>query len=185
MPCWRPALPAPESCRASEALAELARRYFTSRGPATAQDFSRWSGLTLADARQGLEMAGDQLQQEAIDGQIYWFSPSLPARREPAPKAHLLSVYDEYLSGYKDRSAIVQARDAAELTAMGNALTNVLIVGGQIVGTWKRRLSKTSASAEMSLFRPLDPAEVRAVQAAARDYSQFLGRPVELVGQGW
>ncbi len=31
-----------------EALAELARRYFTSRGPATLNDFARWSSLTAA-----------------------------------------------------------------------------------------------------------------------------------------
>src|SRR6266852_6469726 len=38
-----------------EALAELTRRYFTSHGPATVQDFVWWSGLTTADARVGLE----------------------------------------------------------------------------------------------------------------------------------
>src|SRR3954469_4331037 len=37
-----------------EALAELARRYFRSRGPATAADFAWWSGLSPADARAGL-----------------------------------------------------------------------------------------------------------------------------------
>jgi hypothetical protein len=31
-----------------EALAELTRRYFTSHGPATVQDFAWWSGLTVA-----------------------------------------------------------------------------------------------------------------------------------------
>ena len=36
-----------------EALAELAKRYFRSRGPATVQDFAKWSGLTVADARIG------------------------------------------------------------------------------------------------------------------------------------
>src|SRR6266702_3694762 len=44
-----------------EALAEFARRYFTSRGPATLQDFVWWSGLTVADARTGLEMVTSQL----------------------------------------------------------------------------------------------------------------------------
>src|SRR5215472_325382 len=34
-----------------ESLAELARRYFTSRGPATIHDFAWWAGLTVADAR--------------------------------------------------------------------------------------------------------------------------------------
>jgi hypothetical protein len=40
-----------------EALAELARRYFTSHGPATLQDFTWWSGLLAADARRGVEAA--------------------------------------------------------------------------------------------------------------------------------
>ena len=34
-----------------EALAELARRYFTSHGPATATDFATWASLTLAEVR--------------------------------------------------------------------------------------------------------------------------------------
>src|SRR5262249_28767550 len=39
------------------ALAELARRYFSSHGPATLQDFAWWSGLPMADARAGLALA--------------------------------------------------------------------------------------------------------------------------------
>src|SRR5688572_10872776 len=39
-----------------EALAELARRYFSGHGPATLADFVWWSGLTVTDARSGLEM---------------------------------------------------------------------------------------------------------------------------------
>ena len=33
-----------------EALATFTRRYFTGHGPATVQDFAKWSGLTIADA---------------------------------------------------------------------------------------------------------------------------------------
>jgi hypothetical protein len=35
-----------------DALRELAHRYFTSHGPALANDFAWWSGLTVADARR-------------------------------------------------------------------------------------------------------------------------------------
>ncbi len=51
---WLPASHLPER---DEALAELARRYFTSHGPATLQDFTWWSGLPAADARRGVEAA--------------------------------------------------------------------------------------------------------------------------------
>lgn len=50
-----PTRPVPER---DAALALLARHYFQSHGPATAQDFSWWSGLTMADARAGIESLG-------------------------------------------------------------------------------------------------------------------------------
>lgn len=89
-----------------EALAELTRRYFTSRGPATVRDYVWWSGLTVRDARAGIEMAGSTLMQEVIDGRPYWFAPSrMPARRA-APSVYLLPNYDELGIAYKDRDVV-------------------------------------------------------------------------------
>src|SRR5258708_17113892 len=51
-----------------EKLAELTRRYFTSHGPAQLQDFSWWSGLTMAAGRRGLEIVGGELRQEQDGG---------------------------------------------------------------------------------------------------------------------
>jgi hypothetical protein len=48
----------------NEALMELTRRYFTSHGPAMVQDFVWWSGLTVADAKLGLEMAKSHLMRD-------------------------------------------------------------------------------------------------------------------------
>src|SRR5678815_1059003 len=50
----------------SQALTELATRYFASRSPATLQDFVWWSGLSPADARAGLESIQSQLIQKSI-----------------------------------------------------------------------------------------------------------------------
>ncbi|MES2284765.1 MAG: winged helix DNA-binding domain-containing protein [Bacteroidota bacterium] len=47
-----------------EALAELTKRYFTSRGPATIKDLSTWSGLTLTDCRKGIEMVKQHFVQK-------------------------------------------------------------------------------------------------------------------------
>src|SRR5262249_24867384 len=65
-------VPAAKMMERDEALAELARRYFTSHGPATLQDLVWWSGLTTADARAGLEMAKPYLANETVDGKTYW-----------------------------------------------------------------------------------------------------------------
>jgi hypothetical protein len=73
-----------------EAVAELAKRYFTSHGPATLQDFAWWSGRTIADARVGLEANPSPLHPEVIAGKTYWLAGQLPPdaelSRPPAAK---------------------------------------------------------------------------------------------------
>jgi hypothetical protein len=91
-----------------------------------------------------------------------------------------LPVYDEYISGYKDHSAIVDEKHGAKLIAMGNALKYVVVVGGQVVGTWKRTSGKDAVVIEANLFRPLTQPEKRAVASAADLYGRFVGLPVKL-----
>jgi hypothetical protein len=171
-------VPAAEILGREEALAELAQRYFQSRGPATVQDFAKWSGLTLSDARRGLESVKARLEQERLDGHAYWFAPSRSAGKDEVPTGYLLSIYDEYVSGYRDRSAIGDAEVGARLKALGNDLTSILVVGGQIAGTWKRTLGKDAVVIKTDLFTQLSDAENRSVCLAARRYGAFLELPV-------
>jgi hypothetical protein len=63
-----------------EALAELALRYFRSRGPATLDDFKWWSGLAPADARAGLDAVKSLLASTEPIG-----TTRMPSRG-PAPR---------------------------------------------------------------------------------------------------
>jgi hypothetical protein len=163
-----------------EALAELARRYFVTRGPATVHDFAKWSGLTLADARAGLEATSTQLRREVVDGQTYWFSVGGRSELDFSSGACLLSIYDEYISSYKGRSTAVDEVTSARLRAMGNALTGIIVVDGRIVGTWKRALKKDAVVIEVNRLSRLTVAANRAIAAAAHRYGVFLGLPARL-----
>jgi hypothetical protein len=160
-----------------QALAELVLRFFLSRGPATAHDFAHWSGLTVADTKAGLEAVKSQLEHEQLDGQTYWRSPSTPALPDRPPAALLMSIYDEYISGYKDRSAMVAPSYGAKLQALGNALTAIIVVDGQVVGTWKRTLKKDAVVVTTDLFRALTQAERQALAIAIDQYAAFLQLP--------
>ena len=163
-----------------EALAKLAQRYFVSRGPATVQDFAKWSSLSLADARNGLEGIKDGLEHETVDKQTCWFlRPKSPIMTE-TPTAHLLSVYDEYISSYKDRSAMAGEALTKQFSAMGNALQYIIIVDGQYVGTWKRILKKDAAIIQLNPLTELNKEENEAIAGAARKYGTFLDLPVVL-----
>ena len=167
------------------ALLELTTRYFATRGPATVQDFAWWSGLTVADARKGVEIAGRSLKREVNGDETYWFDPSARPPPKRSVSAHLLPNYDEYFIGFKDRSAIAGRLSSTEV-AMGRAalLPHVVVVDGQVVGGWKRTLSKTVVVVELSLVAGLRAAERKAVAAAAQAFGRFLELPVELRGVG-
>lgn len=162
-----------------EALAELTTRYFTSHGPATAQDFVWWSGLTAADVKTGLAMVKSQLMHEEIDGQTYWFSSSTLPEGDFPETACLLPNYDEYTVGYTDRSAIFDALHAHKLDPRGGLLTNTMALDGQVIGHWKRSFKKNTVVIEANPFIPLGNAESRAFADSADRYGTFLGMQVD------
>jgi hypothetical protein len=174
--------PAARSLARDESLAELARRYFRSRGPAGPPDFAHWSGLTLTDARRGLEAVRAELQAVTVGGQQLWY----PAEAAPAalesPCVRLLSIYDEYLSGYKDRSAILDPAFARRLTDRAGAPSYLLSIDGEICGTWQRELAKGLVQVTVQPNRPLTDAEGSALRVAAEGYARFLGLALELAG---
>src|SRR6185436_17711451 len=54
------------------------------------------SGLTVADAKVGIELAEPRLEREVVDDQAYWLSAAVSDASPPSPTAWLLPPYDEY-----------------------------------------------------------------------------------------
>jgi hypothetical protein len=174
-------LPAVKPLSRDEALAELAHRYFSGHGPATIHDFKWWSGLAAAEARAGLELVEAQLACEKFDGQTYWFSPSSPIPKAASPSVYLLPGFDEYLLGYKDRSAVLNPVHATKVVPGANGMFKpIIVIDGRVVGTWQRTLRKTKVLVSFAPFEPLSPAQLAATAAAAEPYGRFLGLPVEI-----
>ena len=163
-----------------EALAELTRRYFVSHGPATVQDFVWWSGLTVADAKTGLESVRHQLIEEVIEGVTYWLSDVSVSTSEHS--AYLLSNYDEYIVGYTDRSALYAAdSELHALDPRGNFLfSHTIVVDDQIVGTWKRTFRKSEVVISPKFLAPLTGAQEQAFADEARRFGEFVGLTVKI-----
>jgi hypothetical protein len=176
-------VPATKPLAREEAVGELAKRYFTSHGPATLKDYVWWSGLTMTDAKAGVAMNKPLLASEKIQDKEYWYATSMPA---PAmntiqKSAHLLPNYDEYIVAYVDRSAIYDSDHADKLDSRGNVLFNhTIVMDGMIVGTWKRTLRAYAVVFEWTLFRALDNAEQEALDKLAEQYGRFIGLPVNI-----
>jgi hypothetical protein len=159
-----------------EALAELVRRFFTSRGPAMVQDFAWWSGLTQADTKEGLELCKPDLVESVIDGKTYWHAASMRDVGKPAHTGYLLPAYDEYTIAYRQHGEILDPR--FETPAREAIFGGVTVINYQVLGNWKRTISKGKAIIESAPFRPFTDAENEAFAEAAQRFGEFLGMPV-------
>jgi hypothetical protein len=163
-----------------ESLADLTRRYFTSHGPAALPDFVWWSGLTVKDAKSGIDMIQGDLSKEVIDGKSYWSSASALLVKRPSRVAHLLPSFDEYLVSYKDRSAAVAANTSKEPSRGNNMIGQAIVIDGRVAGSWKRSLKEESVLITLNYFAPVSKAEKQLVANAADRYGTFLGLTVVL-----
>jgi hypothetical protein len=146
-----------------EALGELATRYFRSHGPAQATDFAWWSGLRLSEARRAIDIAGDAL-----------YGPGLGDLPDPAGRLHLLPKYDEYVVAYKDRSALLVAGGAAAVPID----SNLIVLGGRVIGEWKRTVQAGVVRINFPTIPP-DKSPNKRLLAASHRFGEFLGLPVE------
>lgn len=161
-----------------EALAELARRYFVSHGPATIKDFAWWSGLTLAEAGRGLRAVESSLRALRIDESVHWCDAKIEhALDVAAPLVRLLPAYDEFIVAYKDRAAVVHAGHSKyPLFSLGPSV----LVDGRTAGTWTRTLAKKSVTVRVKPFARLSAKERGAMLHAAHHYADFVGLPLQM-----
>lgn len=146
------------------ALAELARRFMGSYGPANARDLAYWSGLPAADAQRAIALAGPP--------------PTPPAAVADLPP-RLLPAFDGYLLGHRDRSPIVRPEHAASLTS-GSWILPSVIVGGRAEATWSRSAKKGAVTVTVDPFDRLAQGALRGLRAEADDVGRFLGLTAEL-----
>jgi hypothetical protein len=161
------------------ALVELARRYFTSHGPATVRDFSWWSGLTMGQSRTALEALGSSVEQETIGGLTYWLVPSRSTGTATPSSIRLLPNYDEYLIAYRDRGN-VQALTTAIANREVDVYAHVLVADGRFGGTWRRRSKPGADSISVEPIRALARQHTRDLTAAVERFGAFLGSTVTL-----
>jgi hypothetical protein len=171
-------VPETEVLDRDEALAELTRRYFTARGPATVKDYVWWSSLTTHDARSGIQMIESELRSDSIDGRQYWFATSSRRPRVTATAIDLVQGLDECIVSYSESKDVLYPPSMPAAVTPGKIVFNhVILLNGQLIGQWRPVAKRSSVVVETILYRRLDGDEEKALDAAVERYSAFLGMP--------
>ncbi|MDE3133630.1 MAG: AlkZ family DNA glycosylase [Acidobacteriota bacterium] len=172
---WLPSTP---SIARDEALARLARRYFSGHGPATPADLTRWANLTIADTRRAVASARSDLSAVSVGGVEYLLGretqDALADRRSRAEAVLALPNFDELLIGYRDREPTLPPERDRDVFANRNGVPACTILHrGQVVATWKRPRKGSGAAVELS---PLVPMSVAALDRATNRAAAIAGR---------
>jgi hypothetical protein len=88
---------------------------------------------------------------------------------------YLLPGFDEFILGYRNRSAVLDPTYAEKICPGSNGVFMPTIVSnGIVVGTWKRAVTKKGITVTACPFRQLSGDEEQAFAAAADRYRHFL-----------
>jgi hypothetical protein len=164
---WLP--DAPAGPRGDEALAELARRFFQAFSPATAADFTTWSGLPSG---QAIAQIRDELTPVEVNGRAGFTLGDVAPQRG----LRLLSAFDNYLVGYRDRELIIDPDRRPEVY-IGGVIRPTVLLDGRVIGTWRLVRKAESAGVEVTPFRDVNTKIRAAIDAEADDIGRFISLP--------
>ena len=156
----------------TEALAELALRYFTGHGPATERDLAYWATLTLTDVRAGLQQVRDQLGSFQHDGRTFWHAPGDAPGGPQEPAAHLLQILDETYRGYQDSRWVLDA--AGHVPRTREAAVGMALVDAQLLAAMRRTIAHDHVQFHLRPYQALTPLDIEALDQAASRYGEYL-----------
>jgi hypothetical protein len=153
-----------------DARLELARRYLHIFGPATPEAFARWAGIGLPRGRAAFDALRGSLTLVRTPVGDAWVltrdEPTFRASPTLAAPARLLPSGDSYfLLHDADRGLLVP--DAGRRAALWTPRVwpGAVLVGGEVVGTWRRSEAKVSVQPWRSLSRAARDAVVAEAEA--------------------
>lgn len=159
-----------------EALAKLARIYFTSHSPATLQDFIWWSGLSATDARNGFNAIKQDFVPKEIGGQTYFIPACIEEFISDAPphknKALLLPAFDEYIISYRNRDSIISSEQYAKVISSNGIFRPAIVINGKVAGIW-RKPSLKNKPVIFEYFEQADKSTRKATEDAGERLKRF------------
>ncbi len=137
--------------------------------------------LRTQTARLANKAAASQLEQITIGDQTYWMPPKASGISKTIQRMYLLPGFDEYMLGYKDRSAVLDGQYSRHIVPGNNGMfSSTIVKDGHIVGTWRRTFKNNHIIINPHPFIEFTEAEKKLFSAASNQYGQFLEMSVSI-----
>ena len=160
-----------------QALSQLAQCYFSSHGPATLQDFSWWSGLSVTDSKHALELVKPNLISEKLKDHTLWFLNNINSTPK-TNKLFFLPSYDEFLISYKSREISMDSKFSSRTFTTNGIFNPIIVHNAKVIGIWKPQFKKDILIKEYFFVLPTEN-QKRLCLKAAKEYGRFMQMKVK------
>jgi Winged helix DNA-binding domain len=161
-----------------EALVEVARRYFRAHGPATKQDFTRWWGSWSGVGTAAWAGLAQELAPVSIEGTLADILESdleAVTRQPLAAPVQLLPAFDPYLMGHATRHHLFTVAHASKVSRTAGWISAVVLVDGQVAGTWTHEVVKETLRLTLTPFRRVSSKTTAEVRRRVGSLAETLG----------
>jgi uncharacterized protein YcaQ len=167
-----------------EAGRRLLKNFLRGYGPATLRDFSKWSGIPVAEARSSWEGLGGELAEVSVAGRPAWvLREDVKVLRDAGldgPAVSLLAAFDPYLLAHAEKDHLIEPRQYKRVYRSLGWVMPVVLAGGLVVGTWSHTVQGARVAITIQSFGPLSRAVRRGVEEEAESLGSFLGVEPEI-----
>lgn len=175
---WQP--PSPEA-----ANIELVRRYLHTYGPATVQDLAYWRGIKVGQAKASLTTLVDEVAEVEFEGQrLLMVADDITQLHEKPPPPsqwpiRMLYRFDPLLLAHKDKSWLLDLAYYKQVWRAAGHIEGTILVGGQLVGTWRYARHGAGLKITVSPFTTLTKKAVKVIERQSKQIADFFGQPLQ------
>jgi hypothetical protein len=133
-------LPKQPQVAESEAKRILLRRYLAAFGPATARDFSRWSGISMKESSPVWKSIEDELVEVTVEGSsgsiLREDRELLMQSRFDDRSLRLLPYFDPYLLGHAGKDHLLDGNNYKRVYRNAGWISPTILSNGRVIGVW-------------------------------------------------
>lgn len=166
------------------ALQEVARRFLTTYGPATIDEFARWWGFDAAQVRKLFKSIAAELTTVEVEGwqaQMLTTTLEVLTKSQPGQTVRLLPYFDPYTIAIARHSdALLPAAQKHKVYRAQGWISPVVLVDGRLVGVWEHAVKRGYTEVTVMLFTPLTKDVKMQIASEVEELGKFLGSTVKL-----
>lgn len=171
---WLPKLQAIDEGRAKE---RLLRNYLRTYAPAVLQDFCKWSGISVSEAKPLWRSLQDEMVAVSVEGAEAFVLPDqlpeLESGLPDSPVVCLLPGFDPYLLAHARKEHLVSAQHYKRVYRSQGWISPVVLVNGRAAGVWSCKRQGRAFVVQTELFEKQPKAVLSAIKIEAEKVEGF------------